>query len=361
MTEVLHIVNRWRDGGVERFVKDIVSNCTREDIRHAVLSVCTSVEENLGCPTYGPLRDGEGMVAMARGGIDLRGFLERNRFDAVHVHTNNSSGFLYAGAAARAGLPLRIVHSHSSSLGSGQRLLKGIAQKVIRALYAGSENVRLACSAAAGEHLFPGMDYKVVPNGVDIEKFRFDVRSREEIRLAMGVSEGEFLVGCVGSLVEVKNHMRALSIVAEVKREVPSSRLIILGDGGLRGALEAEVVRLGITGSVLMPGFVDDAYRWYSAMDALLFPSLYEGLPIALVEAQCNGLPVICSDTVTEEVALLETFSRLPLSASDERWAAALLEANRDVAGASADVVRAKGFGRETMARMLLGIYRGEV
>lgn len=361
MTEVLHIVNRWRDGGVERFVKGVVDGCTRDGMGHSALSVCTDINEDIGCPTYGPLCDGQGMASMAAGGRRLQGFLGKKRFDVVHIHTNNSSGFMYAKAAERAGVPLRIVHSHNSSLGPGSRLVKGAAQGVFRVLYAGSENVRLACSEAAGEHLFPGMDFKVVPNGVDIERFRFDSTARTEIRSSLGIGENRFLVGCVGSMIEAKNHMRALSVFTELMREEPSALLLILGDGELRGTLKAEAAHLGISGSVFMPGFVDDTHRWYSAMDALLFPSLYEGLPIALVEAQCDGLPVVCSDTVTEEVALLGSFRRLPLSAPDPEWASALLSAERDVTGAAAEIVRAKGFDRKDTARMLLGIYGGEL
>ncbi len=297
---------------------------------------------------------------MLKGSHRLGTFLESHRFDVVHVHTQNSSGFLYCRIAEKAGVPLRIVHSHNSSLGSGNRLVKEAAQSTIRVLYAGSENVRLACSVAAGKHLFSVRDFQVVPNGIDIEQFHFDPRARKEIRSLFGVPEGELLIGCVGSMVPVKNHLRALSIFAELKRRGSPVRLLILGDGELRGALEAQAARLGVSGSVFMPGFVDDAHRWYSAMDALLFPSLYEGLPIALVEAQCNGLPVVCSDAVTSEVALLGSFRRLPLSVPDAEWAGALLSGKRDITGASAEAVRAKGFDKRDTARVLLEIYRGE-
>lgn len=358
---VLHIVNKWIQGGLERFVEGVVRDCSVDGVGHSILSVCTDVPSDADCPKYGPLNDELGMASMLKGSRRLGPFLREHRFDAVHVHTQNSSGFLYCRIAERAGVPLRIVHSHNSSLGPGNRLVKGAAQGAIRALYFGSENVRLACSGAAGEHLFPGRDFKVVPNGIDIERFRFDPLARAEIRSVLGVGEGRFLVGCVGSMIEAKNHMRALSVFAELKREEPLAFLLILGDGELRGALEAEAARLGISDSVAMPGFVDDAHSWYSAMDALLFPSLYEGLPIALVEAQCNGLPVICSDTVTPEVALLESFCRLSLSAPDTDWASALLSSERDATGASAEAVRMKGFDRRDTAHMLLAIYRGEL
>ena len=354
-------MNKWQQGGLERFVEGVVRDCSVDGVEHSILSVCTNVPSDADCPKYGPLNDALGMTSMLKGSRRLDPFLREHRFDVIHVHTQNSSGFLYCRIAERTGVPLRIVHSHNSSLGPGNRLVKGAAQVFFRALYAGSENVCLACSQAAGEHLFPGRGFKVVPNGVDIERFRFDAKARAEIRSALGVGEGQLLVGCVGSMIEAKNHMRALSVFAELKRRKPSAYLLVLGDGELRGTLEAEAARLGLSSSVAMPGFVDDAYCWYSAIDVLLFPSLYEGLPIALVEAQCNGLPVVCSDAVTEEVALLESFRRLPLSASDAEWVSSLLSAERDTTGAAAGTVRAKGFDGNDMARMLLEIYRGEL
>lgn len=358
---VLHIVNKWIQGGLERFVEGVVRDCSVDGVEHSILSVCTDVPSDADCPKYGPLNDELGMASMLKGSRRLGPFLREHRFDAVHVHTQNSSGFLYCRIAERAGVPLRIVHSHNSSLGPGNRLVKGAAQGAIRALYSGSENVRLACSEAAGEHLFPGRDFKVVPNGVNIGEFRFNSQTRLEIRSSLGIAGDAMLVGCVGSMVTVKNHMRALSVFAELKREEPSAFLLLLGDGELRGALEAEAARLGISDSVAMPGFVDDAHRWYSAMDALLFPSLYEGLPIALVEAQCNGLPVVCSDAVTPEVGLLGSFRRLPLSAPDVEWASALLASERDATDTAAATVSARGFDRRDMARMLLEIYGGEL
>lgn len=356
---VLHIVNKWIQGGLERFVEGIVRDCSRDGVSHSILSLCTDVSSDVDCPKYGPFNDAIGMASMLKGSRRLSPFLKEHHFDVVHVHTQNSSGFLYCRIAEKAGVPLRIVHSHNSSLGPGNMLVKNAAQVLVRHLCGGSENVRLACSKTAGDHLFPGRDYLVVPNGIDIDKYCFNRRARGEIRSALGIEEGQLLIGCVGSMIEAKNHSRALSVFATLKGFVPSARLLILGDGELRGVLVAEAKRLGVFDSLFMPGFVDDTYRWYSAMDSLLFPSLYEGLPIALVEAQCNGLPVVCSDAVTEEVALLDSFQALSLNESDAVWAATLLSGERDSTRNSAELIREKGFNRESTVSSLLHIYKG--
>lgn len=360
MVRVLHIVNRWRQGGVERFVEGLVDGCGKGDVEQSILSICTDVQSAADCPKYGPMHAGDSMVSMLQGARALGAFLAAHRFDVAHIHTQNSSGFLYASIAKRHGVPCRIIHSHSTSLGYGAGAVKRAAQGLFRTVYGGAETVRLACSTEAGNHLFPDGGFRVVPNGIDTERFRFDAAAREEIRERVGVGDDEMLIACVGSMVATKNHIRALSIFAEFHNRNPRSRLLILGDGELRQDLETRACSLGIADAVSMPGFVERADRWYSAMDAVLFPSLYEGLPVSLVEAQCNGLPVVCSDTVTLEVALLDSFRRLPLAAPDGEWASLLLSAERDITGTAAQIVRTKGFDKENTANMLLQIYKDE-
>ena len=361
MIRVLHIVNRWKQGGVERFVEGLVDGCGKGGVEQSILSICTDVPSAADCPKYGPMHAGDSMVSMLQGARALDAFLAVHRFEVVHIHTQNSSGFLYASIAKKHGVPCRIIHSHSTSLGYGAGAVKRAAQGLFRTVYGGAETVRLACSTEAGNHLFPGGGFKVIPNGIDIERFRFDAAAREEMRGRAGVGDDEMLVACVGSMVATKNHIRALSIFAEFHNRNPRSRLLILGDGELRQDLETRACSLGIADAVSMPGFVERADRWYSAMDAVLFPSLYEGLPVSLVEAQCNGLPVICSDTVTPEVALLGSFRRLPLAAPDGEWASSLFSAERDITGTAAQIVRTKGFDKKSTASMLLQIYKDEL
>lgn len=358
MVRVLHIVNRWRQGGVERFVEGLVDGCRKGDVEQSILSICTGVPSAVDCPKYGPMHAGDSMVSMLQGARALDAFLAAHRFDVAHIHTQNSSGFLYASIAKRHGVPCRIIHSHNTSLGYGAGAVKRAAQGLFRTVYGGAETVRLACSTEAGNHLFPDGGFMVVPNGIDTERFRFDAAAREEIRGRVGVGDDEMLVACVGSMVATKNHIRALSIFAEFHNRNPRSRLLILGDGELRQDLETRACSLGIADAVSMPGFVERADRWYSAMDAVLFPSLYEGLPVSLVEAQCNGLPVVCSDTITREVGLLDTCTFISLEKPNSVWVIALEKSQRDITGVSVETICNKGFDRSSTIKLMIDIYK---
>ena len=354
---VLHIVNKWKKGGVERFVEDFVGSQEGCRLSQSMLSICTGIVSSVDCPKYGPMHDGESMPSMLWGAFALDGFLAGHVFDVVHIHTQNSSGFLYAAIAKKRGVPCRIIHSHNSSLGIGSGVAKRMAQVLFRVVFEGSETTRLACSTEAGEHLFSNNGFRIVPNGIELDRFLYNDSERHCIREHLGISDGEMLVSCVGSMIQAKNHIRALSVFAELLHYRPDAKLLILGDGELRSFIEEESTRLGIADRVCLPGYVEDAWRWYSAMDAVLFPSLHEGFPLSLVEAQCNGLPVVCSDTVTREVGILESCRFLSLEDSDTLWAKVLLSAHRDTTKASAELVKSKGFDRESTAELLLEIY----
>ena len=357
--EILHVVNKWAIGGVERFIEDLIDECTNPDINQSVLSICTPIGSRIKCLKYGPMYDGTSMPSMLKGAIAFSSFLGRKHYDIVHIHTQNSSGFLYANIAKHNGVGLRIIHSHNTCLGTDAGIIKKVAQVIFRILFSESENCRMACSTEAGNHLFPKKSFMVIPNGINTVRFTFDPVARKEVRSLLDINDDIFLVGCVGTLIEAKNHIRAISVFNELYRENPNSKMVILGEGQLRSHLEMEVVRRGLDGLVAMPGFVNCVYRWYNAMDALLFPSLYEGFPISLVEAQCNGLPVICSDSVTREIGLLDTCCFLSLEDPDADWSRALLRSKRDFTGASAVSVSEKGFDREETIKCLIRIYEG--
>lgn len=322
--KVLHIVNKWERGGVERFVETLVDKCDISRFDQGILSICTGVDSNANCAKHGPLCSGSGMRSMLLGARKLKAFLLDHHYDVVHVHTNNSSGYLYCNAALKAGVSQRVIHSHNSSLGLGAGVGKRVAQQVLRMMYSGSETTRLACSHEAGEHLFPGNQYQVIPNGVDVRRFSFDLDSRKRIRGDLDVADNDILIGCVGSLIPAKNHLRALDIFADFNQEHPMSKLVIVGDGELRLGLENAAAQKGLSNRVAFVGFVEDCAPYYCAMDVLLFPSLYEGLPIALIEAQCSGLPIVMSDGITRESILTDNVKRLSLDASDKEWSAAI-------------------------------------
>lgn len=357
MLRVLHIVNKWAQGGVERFIEGLVEDGISGDIQQSVLSICTDISSSVQCAKYGPMCEGLGMASMLKGSRQLGRFLKGNHFDVVHIHTNNSSGYLYAKVAKKCGVSKRIIHSHNSSLGIDAGFAKRAANRIFYILCSGSETDRLACSRDAGLHLFGNSSFEVVPNGIDIDKFTYSERLRELVRNRLGIPQQSFMVGFVGSLIQVKNPKRALSIFERMLSSRPDSYLLFVGDGDLRGELEEIAQGRKIGDRVLFAGFVDDVSAFYSSMDILLAPSLYEGLPIALIEAQCNGLPVLLSDSITQEAAVTDAARFISLAKADCEWADAAFCAKRILPREAVGAIRERGYSRSATTELLHKLY----
>jgi glycosyltransferase involved in cell wall biosynthesis len=189
----------------------------------------------------------------------------------------------------------------------------------------------LAASAPAAAALF-GPDWQSDPRfrvlycGIDLEPFRQEV-SREAVRQELGIPKDAPVVGHVGRFTPQKNHAFLLDIAAEVVKRRPEVRFLLVGEGPLRPAMEAKAHNLRIENNVIFAGVRSDVPRlMLGAMDVFILPSLWEGLPVSLLEAQAAGLRCVCSDAVPPEAAVVPDVVRyVRLSAGAGEWAAVVL------------------------------------
>ena len=254
-------------------------------------------------------------------------FREHPDFDVVHYHTNCLSNINPLTAAAKAGVPMRILHSHSSSvLGNPiHKVLHRLNKPKVKRI----ANTWIACGRKPAAWMFAGTGVedrvRLVPNGIDVGAFRYDGAVRQRVRQELGL-DGHYVIGHVGRFNEVKNHPFLLDAFAEAVKREPDALLVLAGDGPLRQAAEEKARALGLTGSVRFLGVRKDVPELMQAMDMLALPSLYEGFPVTLVEAQAAGLPCTVSDTVTRDAVLKDNMVMLPLAAGPAAWAEALLQ-----------------------------------
>ncbi len=188
---------------------------------------------------------------------------------------------------------------------------------------------RFACSKAAGEWLYRGKaDYTVLNNAIETEKFRFDEKKRKDKRKELGITPTTTVIINIGRMVEQKNQMRVLDIFSLFYAEHPDSKLLIAGKGELENKLKKKAESLDIENDVMFLGERDDIPALLSASDIFLFPSLFEGLGIALIEAEAEGLVSILSSHIPEEVDLeKDLIYRVALSSSDSVWVEKMKEA----------------------------------
>lgn len=252
----------------------------------------------------------------------LGGLLARNAYPIVHSHINTLSVFPLR-VAKKVGVPVRIAHSHAT-MGKGEtkRNLMKLALRPLANVY---PTDRVACSRYAGEWLFGRRaDFTVIPNAVELGRFRFDAATRDAVRAEWGVREGCCVVGNLGRMESTKNQAFLIDAFAHLYAEHPNSMLVIAGCGSLREPLEQKAHDMGLAGCVRFLGQVGDVSRLYQGMDVFALPSLYEGFGMALLEAQVVGVPSVVSDRVSPEVVLTDGCRLLPLEDGADAWARAI-------------------------------------
>lgn len=262
---------------------------------------------------------------------------EHGPYDIVHSHIHHYSGFVMK-LAYEAGIPVRIVHSHCDTAvtQSGAGLLRNMYLKTARRWINRYATLGLAVSCDSARDLF-GPQWESDPRwrifrlGFDLSPFHSDVGAAAT-RAELGVPPSAFVVGHVGRFDEQKNHAFMVDIASELIRRQPDTYLLLVGEGQLRTTIERKLSEAGISGHVLLLGSRPDVPRLMrGAMDVFLFPSLFEGLPVVLIEAQAAGLPCVVSDVITDEGDVVSPLIRkLPLSQSPSDWAEAVLRAGCD-------------------------------
>lgn len=290
----------------------------------------------------------------------FRRLLEERRYDGIHLNAYQALSLQYLELARLSGVPVRIAHSHNTALRKSlTRPLKLALHHWAGKRYAGEPTHRWACSAQAARFLFGDAGWTFVPNGIDVERFRFDPEGREEARRELGL-ENKLVIGNVGRLCYQKNQSFALDVFQILHRQQPESLLLLVGEGEDRKALEEKAKILGVDDSVIFYGTTDRVERLYWAMDVFAFPSLFEGLGIVAIEAQAAGLPVLCSEHIPGEALITAWATRRELTAGAKSWAEALLAARspEDRQTAVGAVIEA-GFGVETVAERVREMWMG--
>ena len=258
-----------------------------------------------------------------------RAFFSKHKdYDILHAHASSKALFILMFAALY-GIKRRILHSHTSRI-----VVRGFIGKFIATVFRRPAlfftTDYFACSKEAGEFLFGKIAIKrnkvnIVHNAVDLTQFKFDSLIRENIRNEIMGNEKHFLIGNVGRFMLPKNHHFLLKIYAETLKCDPSIRLCCVGNGGLEGEIHQKAKDMGIYDKIYFLGFRDDVKDVMQSFDLLLMPSLFEGLPVTGVEAQAVGVPVLYSDTITKDAAILPSSSFMSLNDSPEVWAKKIL------------------------------------
>lgn len=287
---------------------------------------------------------------------NFKSFLKDHKYNIVHCHMNQWCGFLLKGAM-EAGVPVRIAHSRNAFKAiSLENIMKGILKLNVNR-YA---THRFAVSREAGVWLFGqkaarhGAFY-VWPNAIDIDKYRYNPYVRTEMRNELKI-ENNYTIMHVGTCKRQKNHKFLLTVFAELKKCDPTAKLFLVG-GGKWDKIVSQIKQLDMEQSVTVTGPRQDVHRLLQAADVFVFPSFYEGLPGAVLEAQAAGLPCIVSDTITDEVCITPLVKQLPLTLGAYKWAQQVLASKRYPREDCEEDFFQSGFDTKRLAHKLTKFY----
>ena len=244
-------------------------------------------------------------VSFRKNTEELKQIIKTGNYDVVHCHQDYKS--LIAIIIAKLyGVKTRIVHCHRAFPKESvkKRIMRNLSTLLIKRF----ANVFIGCGEDAGKWLFGERMLKtgkaiVLNNAIVLEKYAFSEEKRKQIRLELGL-ENKLVLGNVARFTYQKNHKLLMDVFAKFHENNAQSVLLLAGDGELMDETQAYCEQLGIRDSVIFLGVRSDICDLLSAMDIFLLPSRFEGLALIMIEAQANGIPVVCSPFVTKELNL---------------------------------------------------------
>lgn len=255
---------------------------------------------------------------------DLRTFFRAHpEYKIIHSHMSELGYFAFR-EAERQGVPVRICHAHNAPHGFDVKMIMRTYFKKRMMPYL---THLFMCGEESGKWLYGEKNksrFIMLNNAIDAALYSFDASKREKMRQQLGLTD-ELVIGHVGRFNPQKNHPFLLDVFAALLKKEPSAVLLLVGGGADLPRIQAKAQELGITERVRFLGVRSDVADLMQAMDVFVFPSLYEGLGIALVEAQAAGLPCVVSDTIPHEAYLTDLVDSEKLSAPEEKWAEKIL------------------------------------
>lgn len=360
MYNILFYSDSLSQNGTEMFMMNVLRSI---DHTHFHIDFCISnpeitpnrIEaEELGCMVY---------VLPARRQNPIRSiiakwnFMKKNahKYDAIHWNGGNLSSISILFLAKCFNIPIRIVHAHNSNA-------KGLHNKVLHKFH--RHFIRLicnrffACSTSAAHFFYENKPAVTINNGIDVNRFDYNPHIRTEIREMFHIPLEAQVIGHVGQFNEIKNQSFLLDIFSAYLKNNKNAYLLLVGKGSNLEHIQQKSNDLEVKDKVIFTGSRNDVNQLMQAMDCFVMPSLFEGLPFVLVEAQCAGLPCIVSDTINRDIQLTDNVTFLPLQFGEEKWAETIqAEISSFHRVSQASTITVKGFSMKENVKYLETVY----
>ena len=263
---------------------------------------------------------------------EVKRIIIAGNYDIIHCNMSSSTMLFPLIAAKMAGAKVIISHAHNNSSDKG--IIKSIIHNINKHFLPILANYYFACSISAAEWFFnkkiiDSNRFYLINNPVDTENFAFNNEVRIKKRKELNIKEGMTVIGHVGRFVKVKNHVFLIDVFSEYLKLNRDSLLLLIGVGELQAEIKNKVKQLEIDDKVYFLNNRNDVGELMQAMDIFVFPSLYEGLGMVLVEAQTSGLPILASHNMPKEVEINSNFYRKKILDGAKDWAVFIDKMNK--------------------------------
>lgn len=320
---VLQVIRHMNVGGAETFLMNVYRNIDRKKVQFDFLVTGKGLFDEeirqLGGKIYYMNYITE--IGQIKYKKQLKTFFkEHPEYTIVHSHIDQVSGIILE-AAKEAEVTNRIAHSHNTQ--NANNLIAKMYKKYLQSKIIKNATVLMACGEEAAKWLFQGKTNEaiIIPNGIDLKKYKYHESIREQVRKQLDIDKDTIVCGHIGRFSKQKNHKFLIEIFKEYQNINSNSRLILVGDGQLRKQIENQIEKQKLQKSVILLGKREDSENLYQAFDLLLFPSLFEGMSLVTLEAQAEGLPILCSDTIDRKTDITKTIEFMSLKESAKHWA----------------------------------------
>lgn len=287
----------------------------------------------------------------------LRKFLYKHHYDIVHIHSGSISALAYSAEVARkSGIKQVIVHSHSTGI---DNLRHKIIQYIFKRKFLNYATTFCACSKEAGLMKFPknmSSEIIVLKNGINLNKYKYNATIRSEIRKNLLIPEDAYVVGQIGRYTFEKNQEFTVNIAKKILKDNKNFYFVLIGDGELKSSVMEKCVGLS---NLLFLDSRADVWKYYSVFDLLLLPSLYEGIPIVSIEAQANGLPILASEGVSNEIEINSNVKRVSLD-DESVWITTILQRNAKRVD-TVEKLTDSSWSIDGTVKRIIEIYKGKV
>lgn len=364
---ILHVTETLDPAGIESFIMNLYRRIDKEKVQFDFLVLRNQKEFydeeilKLGGNKYCIVSSKSNtLFKVLEESKLIEKFLRRNNYKIIHIHSTTPLRAPYLIAAKKAGVGTRIYHSHSAFI-TGKGRLKYLVYAYMRKVITKNATDYYACSKAAGEWVFEKKlinlnKVKVIHNGLEIFRFAFSKIVRDILRQELKITDKYTLIH-TGRFTEQKNQLFLLKVIKELVDSGHNVHLLLLGNGSMMDEVKKQAERMCVQDRITFLGVKSNVQDYLFAADCYVMPSLYEGLPVAGVEAQCAGLPCIFSKNITQEVAVTKNVKFLSLESSIKEWCDTIMTYKNIRTNNASHIIVENGYDMQEIANALMTAY----